>query len=703
MLEEFFKPSSIAVIGASRNPTKVGHQILRNLVECSFPGELYPVNPKAEKILGLKCYPQVSEIPGDIDLALVAIPARLVLDVARQCGEKKVKGILVISAGFKETGLQGAELERQLVETCRKYGMRLLGPNCLGVTDTFTPLNASFSPKMPLKGNIAFLSQSGAICTAVLDWSFKENVGFSRFISLGNKADLDETDFLLSLADDDNTQVILIYLEGIKDGTRFVSVAREVTRKKPVIVVKSGVSDAGARAISSHTGSMAGSDVAFDVAFRKSGIIRAVTMEGLFDLALAFSTQPHLEEPHVVILTNAGGPGILATDACEKHGLRPISFDAELINVLRANLPREASLHNPIDVLGDATADRYGFALEKILEHEESASVVVILTPQAVTEPLKTAKLICDLHRRFPDKPVVTSFIGGERVEKAIDLLQECAVPNYPFPERAIFALSELANYHRYLGSPIEYEAPEFGVNRDRVEEIIKKVRADGRVSLLGTEAKEVAMVYGITSPLSGLAKSAEEAVSLAKVMGYPVVMKIASPQILHKTDIGGVLLNLSSPRDVEAAFDQILQNASRFVPNATIYGVEVQKMAPAGKEMIIGMHRDLQFGPLLMFGLGGIYVNFLKDVSFGLAPISSPEASNMIRETKAYTLLRGIRGEEPSDIDSIKDVLLRISQMVTDFPEIDEIDINPLLVYGKGKGSLAPDVKITICPKERD
>ncbi len=701
MLEEFFRPSSAAVIGASRNPTKVGHQILRNLVDSNFPGEIYPVNPKADTIHGLKCYSQVSEISGEIDLALVAVPARFVLDVAKQCGEKRVKGILVVSAGFKETGLEGAELERQLVEVCEKYGMRLLGPNCLGVTDTFTPMNAAFSPKMPLRGNIAFLSQSGAICTAVLDWSLRENIGFSRFISLGNKADLDETDFMLSLADDDNTQVILIYLEGVKDGIRFVSVAREVTRKKPVIVVKSGVSDAGARAISSHTGSMAGSDVAFDVAFRKSGVIRAMTMEGLFDLALAFSSQPRLEEPHVVILTNAGGPGILATDACEKHGLRPISFGAGLINVLRDNLPREASLHNPIDVLGDATAERYGFALEKILEYEESASVIVILTPQAVTEPEKTAELICGLRRKFPDKPIVTSFLGGEQVEKAIDILQECGIPNYPFPERAVFALSKLADYYRYLGSPIEDKVPEFDVNRNRVAGIFKRVRADGRVSLLGTEAKEVVTVYGILTPLSGLAKSAEEAVSLAKVVGYPVVMKVASPQILHKTDIGGVLLNISSPTGVEAAFGQILENASRFVPNATIYGVEVQKMAPVGKEMIIGMHRDPQFGPLLMFGLGGIYVNFLKDVSFSLSPISRHDASNMILETKAYTLLRGIRGEKPSDIDSIEDVLLRMSQMVTDFPEIVEVDINPLLVYEKGKGSLAPDVKITISPKE--
>lgn len=703
MLEEFFNPCSVAVIGASQDPAKVGYEILANLVSCGYPGKIYPINPKADKILGLKCFPQVSAVPGAIDLAVVAIPARFVLDVAKECGDKAVKGLIVVSAGFKETGSEGRELEQQLVETCKTHGMRLLGPNCLGMIDTFTPINAAFAPKMPLKGNIAFLSQSGAICTAVLDWSISENIGFSRFVSLGNKADLDETDLMLSLIDDENTRVILIYLEGVKEGERWVSVAREVTRKKPVIIVKSGVSDAGSRAISSHTGVMAGSNVAFDAAFRKSGVIRVMTMEGLFDLALAFSSQPRLAEPSVVILTNAGGPGILATDACEKYGLRPASFGPDLVNALRANLPLEASLHNPIDVLGDATAERYEFALEKIVEYEKSASVITILTPQAGTEPLKTAERICDLHRRFPDMPIVSSFIGGEQMEKAIDRLQECGIPNYPFPERAVYALSELAGYYRYLATPEESRAPELEVNRGKVVEILNIGRADGRVSLLGTEAKEVVTAYGILGPLSGLARNAEEAVTLAKVMGYPVALKISSPQILHKTDIGGVLLGLSTPADVETGFGQILQNVSRFVPDATVYGVEIQKMAPRGKEMIIGMHRDPQFGPLLMFGLGGIYVNFLRDASFCLAPVDPSEASSMIRETKAYTLLRGIRGEGPSDIESIEDVLLRISQLVIDFPEINEIDINPLLVYEKGKGSLALDVKITISPEERD
>jgi acetyltransferase len=701
MLEELFNPSSVAVIGASRNPEKVGHQILRNLIDSGYLGQLYPVNLKEEKILGLDCFHSVTEITEKVDLTVIAIPAQYVLDVAEECGEKKVKGMIVISAGFKETGREGTELERQLVAVCQKHGIRLLGPNCLGVIDTFSPMNASFSSKMPLKGNIAFLSQSGAICTAVLDWSLSEGIGFSRFVSLGNKADLDETDLMLSLADHEDTRVILIYLEGVNDGAKWVSAARKVTRKKPVIVVKSGVSSAGARAISSHTGSMAGSDIAYDAAFRKGGVIRATTLEGLFDLALVFSSQPRLDEPNVVILTNAGGPGILATDACEKYGLRTASFGPELVNDLRLRLPLEASLHNPVDVLGDAAADRYGYALEKIMEQEDLPSVITILTPQAGTEPLQTAERICALHNRFPEKPIVASFLGGEEMREAIGLLQECGVPNYPFPERAVYALSVFSKYYRSLESPAVHDSPKYDINRNRIIEIIKGVRADRRVSLLGTEAKEVALACGIQAPLSGLARSVEEAVGLAKVMGYPVALKVISPQILHKTDIGGVMLGLPSSADVEAAFGQIMENASRFVPDAIVYGIEVQKMAPRGKEMIIGVHRDPQFGPLLMFGLGGIYVNFLKDVSFSLAPISRLEASSMIFDTKAYTLLRGIRGEKPSDIESVEEVLLRISQLVTEFPEIEELDINPLLVYGKGKGSLALDVKITISPAE--
>jgi len=495
--------------------------------------------------------------------------------------------------------------------------------------------------------------------------------------------------------------VIIIYLEGVKDGESWISVAREVTRKKPVIVVKSGVSSAGARAISSHTGSMAGSDVAFDAAFQKSGIIRVDDLEGLFDLALAFSSQPQLKEPRVVILTNAGGPGILATDACDKYGLKPASFEPELVNTLRSKLPLEASIHNPIDVLGDASAERYSFALSEIISHKDAAGLITILTPQAGTEPLETAKRICALHKKSSDKPIVASFLGGEQMQEAIDLLQDCGIPNYPFPERAVFALSKLAEYYRYLETPVE--SPELGanINRGRIVEVFRGARADNRLSLLCTEAKEVVIACGISAPLSGLARNVEEAKSLAKVTGYPVALKIVSPQIQHKTDIGGVLLSLSSSTAVENGFSQIMQNAGRFVPDATIYGIEVQKMAPRGKEMIIGMHRDPQFGPLLMFGLGGIYVNFLKDVSFRLAPLSRTEASDMIRQTKAYTLLRGIRGEAPSDIDSVENVLLRISKLAVEFPEINELDINPLLVYEEGKGSLALDIKITISSKE--
>jgi len=697
MLEPLFKPSSVAVIGASRTAGKVGHDVLRNILNSGYKGEVFPINPNAQEVLGLKCYPSLSDVPERIDMGVVAVPASIVPNIAEEAGRKELRVLVIISAGFKESGIEGTRLEERLVSVCKEYGIRILGPNCLGVIDTSTPINASFAGSMPIKGNIAFASQSGALCTAVLDWSLKEGVGFSKFLSLGNKADLNENDVMLELAEDDNTKVILMYLEGVEDGKRFLEVAQEVTRKKPVVILKSGVTDAGVRAVSSHTGTMAGSDLAFDVAFKQTGIIRVGTAQELFDIAEILSTQPHPKGPNVVVITNAGGPGILAADAIEKYGLKMAPISADIRGALGGRLPPEASFNNPVDVLGDATAERYSFALGTVLKSEDVDSALVILTPQAMTQPEATADAILEIKKSFPEKIIITAFLGGNLVEKAIESLEESKIPNYPFPERAVSSLSAMVRYGEYLKASMERRIPPLKAERDKVASIFEMVKSDRRVNLLASEAMQVAQAYGIPTPVVRLATTREEAVSIAEEMGYPVVLKVESPQILHKTDIGGVKLNLNSKKQVSRSFNEILGNANRYAPRAAIYGVNVQKMVPQGKEMIVGVHRDVTFGPLIMFGLGGIYVNFLRDVSFRLAPLTKRDAENMISETKAYTLLRGIRGEEKSDIESIVNTILRTSKLVTDFEEINELDINPLFVYKEGDGCSALDIKITI------
>ena len=696
-LDAIFRPGSVAIIGASRTPGKVGNVLTKNMLECGFNGKIYPINPNADEILGLDCYPSVLEVPDEVDLAVVAIPAGLVLQVAEECGKKGVKAFVVISAGFKETGREGAKLERRLIDIGVKYGMRIQGPNCLGVIDTSTPLNLTFAAAMPRRGKIGFISQSGALGTAVLDWVIDEGIGFSSFISLGNKADLDEVDFMEAMGGDDNVGVILLYLESIEDGRRFIEVARRVVLRKPVVVLKGGTSTAGSRAAGSHTGALVGSFVAYQTAFNKSGVIMTESVEELFNYATAFTDQPLPKGEGVAIVTNAGGPGILATDLCEKLGVKLAHLSRRTLKSLRGKLPPAASTGNPIDILGDARADRYRFAMEKVLEDENVNALVLLLTPQAMTETLATAEGIVEIQRRLGDKPILAVFMGGGTVEEASEYLKDNEIPCFDFPEKAIKTIAALFEYSRFLKEP-KYSPVRFeDVVSSKVEEVFVSARRDKRVVLLPHEAAEVVEAYGIRAPRSKVARTAEEAVEYAEEFGYPVVLKIVSPDILHKTDIGGVALNLKSAEEVRSAFEGIMMRVSRLMGRVRIYGVMVYRMVPAGKEMIIGMSRDIQFGPLVMFGLGGIYVNFLKDVAFGLAPLSKKEARRMIEETKAYTLLKGIRGETPSDIVALRETILRVGQLVWDFPQIVEMDINPVIVYEEGEGCIALDVKITL------
>ena len=699
-LDRLLHPESVAIIGASPDKKKVGYAALRNMVLSGFKGRLYAINTKADQygeIEGVKVYASINDIDDEIDLAVICIPARFVPSLMEDLGKKGVKYAAVITAGFKETGSEGAELEKKIVEIAQKYGIRIVGPNILGVVDTSAPMNASFAERSPIKGDVAFLSQSGALLTGILDWSCAEGIGYSSFVSLGNKADLDETDFIEALADDEQTLAIFAYLESISRGPEFIEVCRSVTRKKPVIIIKSGRSAAGARAASSHTGSMAGADTTYDVAFEKAGVIRVDDTQELFDMAFAFSFMPIPTGNRIVIITNAGGPGILATDAAEKSGLELATLSDEFKDKLREFLPPAANFNNPIDALGTAQAEDYGKVLELSLSSDDVDGVILILTPQAMTEGQETADKIVEMRNKHPHKPIVTVFIGGEILGPSIHHLKKNKIPCFPHPERGVGAMSALAEYDRIRKRSIDDQVPNLDRDKEQVRSIFDKVKSEGRKNLLGTEAINVAKAYGIYVPNTKLARSKDEAASLAEEIGFPVVMKITSPDIIHKTDIGGVRLNIKSKDEAAKVYVDIIAKAKEHYPETKLLAVDVQKMEKVGRELIVGSMKDPQFGSLVMVGLGGVYTNFFKDVAFGLAPLTKIESEKLLQRTKIYTLLKGVRGEPPSDIAAVNDTLLRISLLVNDFPEIEELDVNPFFVYEEGEGVSALDVKIKL------
>ena len=698
MLNAFFEPSSVAVIGASTDPTKLGYSVLQNLVEGGFinHGQVYPINPKADEILNLKVYPSVLDVPGSIDLAVVVIPHKFVPDALKECGKKEIPAAVIITAGFREAGMEGLEREREVVRIAKEYGIRLIGPNCLGVIDTFTPLNASFSAGTPPKGPMAFMSQSGALGTAILDWAKAGRLGLSKFVSLGNKADVSEIDLLQSWVEDENTKVILMYAEGLPKGEEFISTARDVTRRKPVVAIKSGVTQSGSRAVSSHTGSLAGSEQAYQAAFRQAGVIRAESMEEMFDMALALGYQPLLQGDRIGIITNAGGPGILATDALERNGMSLANMELTTIQALKEYLPAAASAANPVDVLGDARSDRYEFALKKVAEDPNVDGILVVLTPQAMTEIIETAEAIGKT-ALGTNKPVFACFMGEATVEPGIKVLTSYNVPNYPFPERAALSFKAMSDY-RYIQTRPLSEYKEFDVDKKAVQAVFDKVRAESRLSIGDAEARAILQAYGLRSPTSQVAATPKEAVEIANQIGYPVVLKIASPDILHKTDVGGVKVGLRNAEELRDAFELMVYRAQRYVPEARIWGCQVQEMAPPnGLEILVGMNRDPQFGPLVTFGLGGIYVEVLKDVTFRVAPFTVRDAELMLKEIRTRALLDGVRGQPPVDKAIIVDTLLRIGQLVCDFPEITELDINPLIVYSEGQGGIAIDMRLVL------
>jgi acetyltransferase len=695
MLDMIFAPRSIAVIGASASPGKLGNSVLANVIESGFPGGIYPINPKETEILGLPCYPSVLDVPGHVEEVVILIPARFVPAVLEECGQKGVKGAIIITAGFREVGAEGRAAEQELLAIAAQYGMRIVGPNCLGIIDTLAPLNASFAAGMPEKGSIAFMSQSGALCTAILDYSLKERIGFSRFVSLGNKADIDEVTLLEAWGQDPATSVIIAYLEGINDGQAFIQMARKTAKKKPVILVKSGRTASGSRAVSSHTGSLAGSDAAYDAAFLQAGVLRAETVQQLFDYSTAFAYQPMIKGNRIAIVTNAGGPGVMATDACELNGLVLAQLKPETEAILAAALPAAASTHNPVDVLGDAHADRYAAAMKAVAEDPNVDGILVILTPQTSTEIVQTAQAVVDISNKY-DKPILGCWIGGRETGPGSDLMAANHVPKYPFPEHAIGALGAMYRYQQWRQQP-EVEIKAFDADRKAVAELFAAVRADGRTTIGDSEAQAVLKAYGITTPRSTVCATADEAVAYCQELGYPVVMKIASPDILHKSDVGGIIVDVKNDAEARQAHATLIARAKAHKPDAEIWGSQIQEMVIGAREIIIGMNRDPQFGPLVMFGLGGIYVEVLKDVTFRVAPMSRDQARDMIQSIRSYKLLTGVRGQAPSDLAAVEDTILRISQLVTDYPEIAELDINPLLVRELGQGAVAVDMRLIL------
>ncbi len=686
----FFQPKSIAIIGASRNKQKLGHQVLENLLVSEYPGKIYPINPKAKNIHGLKSYNSVLSVPGKIDLAVFIVPKDFTEQILKEVGQKKIPAAIIITAGFGELGQEGRKKEAKLLKIAKKYQTKIIGPNCLGVIDTHTPLNVSFAQNKPFKKNLAVVSQSGAMCTAILDWAMKNNIGFSKFVSLGNKIDIDETDIFKILKKDKNTKVCLGYFEGIQKGNKFIKEALSLSKQKPLIAIKAGESKAGAKAASSHTGALTSDTEAINAAFRKAGIVRVNNIEELFDFSEVFSALSCPKNNKVAVLTNAGGPGVLTTDFIEKSTLELAKLNPTTKKSLKKVLPSEASVNNPIDLVGDAPAKRYRDALAVLSRDKNISMVLILLTPQSSTEIEKTAQEIA-LFKKKINKPIVACFLGGVLIDKGVKILEKSGVPNFEFPERAVKALSELYNWQHYIS--VKKVLAKKQTRDKRIENIFNKVKKENRYNLNDKETKDVMKALGIKTARSILVKNSKEAQKAVKSLGYPAVLKIVSADILHKTEYGLVKTGINSEKEAQKAYSEIIKNAQKLEINYV--GVMAYEMVKEGVEFIIGAKRDKTFGPILMFGLGGTYVELFKDTQHTVAPITQEEAKEMIFGIKGYEIITGFRGKEGVNQQELKNLLVKIGDLMFDFPEISELDINP--VKADAKYAKALDIKIVL------
>jgi acetate---CoA ligase (ADP-forming) len=699
-LQNVFYPKSVAVVGTNKVTGTVPGDIFINILQTGFQGVIYPVSPREKSISGVKTYKYVIDIPDEVDLAVIVFPSSVCKLALEQCGQKGIKSVIIISAGFREVGIKGVEKERELVEIAKKYGISFIGPNCLGVinTDPVSRLNASFARGFPVEGNIAFLSQSGALCTAVLDYAQAKNIGFSKFVSFGNKADISEIELLYYLMDDPKTKVILLYLEEITDGRELMKTAMEVIEKshKPILILKSGRTEEGASAAASHTGSLAGKDEICDAAFKQAGIIRCDNIEEMFNIAIAFVYQPYPKSNRIAIITNAGGPGVLTTDATVKAGLELAKFSDETTLALKKSLPTTANINNPVDVIGDARADRYGAAISAALKDENVDGIFVILTPQSMTDIESIAHEVARVSGKF-GKPVYTSFMGQADVAGGIKILEHNDIPHYVLPESMCKPFKIVCDFGRYI-SEKKYSLPvnEYTTSK-RAKELIETALMSGKKYLNELEASSVLEACQLPVVNRNIAISAKEAGWLADEAGFPVVMKIISDDIIHKFDVGGVILNINSVEEAEAAYYNIEKSVKEKVPGAKIQGVQVIRQIQNGMEVILGIKSDPSFGSVIMFGIGGIFVEIFRDVSFRIAPVDKSTAFEMIREIKSAGLLTGARGIKPRDIDSVAESIVKLSSLAIDCPQIKELDINPLIVLEERSGCVIADAKMII------
>ena len=677
-LKPFFDSAGVAIIGASNKPNKLSYGIVKNLTLYGFKGEIYPVNPKEDEILGLKCYPDISKVPDPVDLAVIILPAGLIFPVVQECYKRGIKAVTVISGGFKELGPQGEKLEKELVEFVRNNGMRMVGPNCVGTMSLHTGLNTTFISGVPDTGGIGFLSQSGAVLGGVVDYVKGKGIGFSHFLSLGNEADVTETDIIEYLGDDLHTHVIAAYVEQIQDGQKFISISKQVTRNKPIVLLKAGRTSAGARAVSSHTGSLAGSHTAYQAAFKQSGVIEVETVNDLFDVSQAFALQHLPKGNRVAILTNSGGPAALLSDSLANNGFVISDLQTDTMDELRKVLNPSAQVANPVDMLGGAEPHEYEQAMQLLVNDPNVDIVVPILVPQALVNPVEVAEKIVKISKTT-DKTVIACFMGDSLVLEPRKVLHEGKVPMVVFPDGIGTILAALRTYSDWLNSSLESVESFAGLDKKLAEKLLQEAKLNGSMS--ETLSRPLLQAYQIPVVAGDVAEDKESASELAEKIGFPVVMKINSPDILHKSDVGGIRLGLQNKDDVRRAYEEMMKSVSQKKPDALLEGVLIEAMAPKGHEVIIGMKRDPGFGAMMMFGLGGIFVELFKDVSFRVAPLTRQDALDMIYSTKAGKLLTGYRGEKEKDINAIVDVILKLSQLSIDFPEIEEIEINPLLV----------------------
>jgi len=693
----FLSPKSIAVIGASDKQGSVGRAITSNIMN-GYKGIVYPISPTRETVFDQKAYKSVLDVPDPIDLAVVITKNTIVPVVLEECGKKKIKGAIVITAGFKEVDDEGKKLEQKLKDIATKYGVKVIGPNCLGVMnlEPQTMMNYTFIKITPKSDKIALVSQSGAICAAHVEDTSAQGIGFSAVVSMGNKADMTEIDVLKMLADHEQTKVIVMYLEDMGDGQEFLKVCKQITKnnKKPILVLKSGRSPEGAKAAMSHTGALMGSDEIYDAVIKQSGAIRVDTMEELFDYATAFSKQPLPTEGDLVIVSNAGGPAIISTDSCSKLGIKMAKIE-EIRPKIDAVIPPWGSSRNPVDIVGDADFNRFENVLNEVLAHKNVGSVISMCTPSATLDYDKLAEVIVKMSKKYK-KTMLASLMGLDEGITNREILANGDVPYYTYAEGSIRALKAMLRFADWIKTP-EGNIAKFDVDKEKASKVFDKVKDEGRTNLLEEEGLEILNAYGFPLPKSILAKTEDEAVEAANKIGYPTVMKIASPQIVHKSDAGGVKVNLSSDKEIRDAFKVIVDNAKKYDSKAEIKGVLIVEMVKGGKEMIIGSKLEPGFGPVVMLGMGGIYVEILKDVTFRLAPFTDQEANDMISSIKTKKLLEGVRGEKPSDVEKLSECIQRLSQLVTDFREIKELDMNPVLVMQKGEGCKILDVRIGI------